>query len=109
MKLNAQIELLKLDLPVIINKMNSYAAMRIKSVDIKKLNGMEPQDFTSNTILKVLDGRRDWLNASTDDMIAFLMMCLKSEISHFLEVINKREITLVDMYDEKLLSNNYIN
>ena len=108
MKRSAQLELLDLDLQTVIQKMNSYATMRLKNVDVKKLEGKQPEDFTSDVILKVLEGTRDWENAKTNDMVAFLIMCLNSEISHFFEKSDRRNIELVSPFEndedaEKLL------
>ncbi|MDX3917219.1 sigma-70 family RNA polymerase sigma factor [Olivibacter sp. SDN3] len=71
-----------IDLDAVIDRMNAYALNRLGSVGIKSFNGKEPVDFVGDVILKVIEGTRDWDNAtcSFDD---FLFGCLKSEISNF--------------------------
>lgn len=84
-KQSAQIALVKLDLQDVIEKLTKQASYRLRDVDMKQLEGMEPQDFVQLTILKVLDGTRDWMNSTSNNMFSFLRICLASEISNFLK------------------------
>jgi len=98
-KLSAQAALVRLDLATVINKMNMYASMRLKTMSTKQLEGKLPEDFTADVILKVLDGTLNWLNASTNDMEAFLMMGIKGECSNFIKKVSRRNINLFYLKD----------
>ena len=105
---SAQMELVHMDLQTVIEKMNLYAAMRLRNVDIKQLEGKTPDDFTSDTLLKVLGGIRSWETSSTDNFEKFLFGCLRSEVSNFLDKIDRRGLSITTVYDtddeeEKLL------
>ena len=90
MKENIQVELVKLDLPTIINLLEYQAIQQLKDVDIKQLEGREPMDFVQTMFLKVLDGTRNWDTAATDDIKKFLSMTLRSEISNYLKYAKRR-------------------
>lgn len=66
----------------IIDRMNAYAISMLKSVGVKDFNGKEPIDFVGDTLLKVMEGTRDW-NKADCSLKEFLFGCLKSEISNF--------------------------
>ena len=87
-----------------IKKMNSYAAMRLRDIDIKQLEGRTPDDFTQDLLLKVLDGTRCWETSSTNNIKTFLMINLSSEISNFLKKIIRRDVTITNI---KIEEDNY--
>lgn len=102
-KRKAQIELVNLDLPGVMDRMNTYAIKALKGISIKELQGLEAMDFVMDVMTKTCDGTRDWLNAATDDMETFLFGCLKSDIGHLKEKITRRkekDIQLVSSHDE---------
>lgn len=102
---HVQKELVKLDLATTIEKLDKYATYRLKNVDTKQLEGLTSQDFVQQMFLKVLEGTRSWENAKTDDIETFLFMCLKSDISHFLEKISRRGANIMSLEDERLDDN----
>lgn len=71
-----------IDMNEVIDRMNAYAIMRLKTVGVKNFDGKEPIDFVGDVILKVMDGQRNWSNAKCS-FTEFLFGCLKSEISNF--------------------------
>lgn len=71
-----------IDLDDVIDRMNAYAISRLSSVGAKDFNGREPVDFVGDVILKVIEGTRDWENA-TCSFEEFLFGCLRSEVSNF--------------------------
>jgi DNA-directed RNA polymerase specialized sigma24 family protein len=99
MKLSAQAELCRLDLQTVIEDMNRYASIKLKNINIKQLEGKTPDDFTSDVLLKVLEGTRDWTIA-TCSMKEFLFGILRSDISHFIEKITRRDIGLFSPDDD---------
>ena len=104
---SAQAELVHMDLQTVIEKMNKYASSRLRNTDIKQLEGRTPEDFTSDTILKVLEGIRNWEDANTDNMEAFLIMSLNSEISNFLKKIGRRDIGIFTVGDTDEYTQDY--
>lgn len=72
----------------LIGQMNSYAEFRLHSIDIKKLEGITPEDVVADVLLKVLEGKRNWTGAISFN--AFLFGCVKSEISHIIARIEKK-------------------
>lgn len=97
---SAQIALVKLELQDVIEKLNKQASYRLRDVEVKQLEGMEPEDFVQLTILKVLDGTRDWNNSHLTDMSKFLSLCLNSEISNFIKKLKKRNIQIDTIEDD---------
>jgi len=97
---SAQIELVHMDLQTVIEEMNQYAARRLQNVDIKQLEGKSPEDFTSDTLLKVLEGTFNWETASTQVFKNFLFGCLRTEISNFLKKIGRRGVSIVEIMEE---------
>lgn len=80
MNLVAAIE--SVDMDDLIDRMNSYAMSRLKSVGLKDFDGVEPIDFVGEVLLKVVEGKRDWEKAQCS-FKEFLFGCLKSDISNF--------------------------
>jgi hypothetical protein len=101
---SVQSELTKLNMVDMIKKMNSYATMRLRDIDIKQLEGRTPDDFTQDLLLKVLDGIRCWETSSTNNIKTFLMINLSSEISNFLKKIIRRDVTITNI---KIEEDNY--
>jgi hypothetical protein len=101
MKQSAQMELVHLELQDVIEQMNNYATRRLRNIDIKQLEGKTPEDFTSDVILKVLEGTLNWLDAPTNNMKAFLMMSIKGEISNYLKKISRRDVGIFTLEDDK--------
>jgi len=98
-KQNALIELKKLNLPLITEKMTKYATSILRHVDKKSMQGLEPLDFAQQVLLKVCDGTRNWDTAKTDNMEVFLMMNLKSECVNFITKLKRKKVLLTN-YDE---------
>jgi RNA polymerase sigma factor (sigma-70 family) len=73
------------DMDDLIDRMNAYAIIRLKSVGIKNFNGKEPVDFVGDLILKVMEGQRNW-NKAQCSFKDFLFGCLKSEIANFFKL-----------------------
>lgn len=106
-KQSAQIALVKLDLQDVIEKLTKQASYRLRDVDMKQLEGMEPQDFVQLTILKVLDGTRDWMNSPCTSIVQFLKMSLNSEISNFIKHLKRRGAS-IDSFESDDENDNYI-
>lgn len=70
------------DMDEVIDRMTAYAYIRLKTFEVKNLEGKEPVDFVGDVILKVMDGERNWENANCS-FEEFLFGSLKSEISNF--------------------------
>ena len=70
------------DMEEIIDSMTAYAYSRFKDFPIKELDGKQPEDFVSEIIDKVIEGRRDWEKAKCS-FKEFLFGCLRSHISNF--------------------------
>lgn len=98
-KRSAQVELVNMELQNMIEKMNKYGAFRLKDIDNKQLEGRTPDDFTSDVLLKVLDGTLNWMDAPTSNMEAFLMMSVKGEISNFLKKVGRRDVGIFTIGD----------
>lgn len=97
---SAQIALVKLELQDLIEELNKQASYRLRDVEVKQLEGMEPEDFVQLTILKVLDGTRDWNNSNITDMAKFLRLCLNSEISNFIKKLKRRNVQIDSIEDD---------
>lgn len=98
---SAQVELVHMDLQTVIEEMNQYAERRLQNVDVKQLEGKSPEDFTSDTLLKVLEGTFNWETASTQVFKNFLFGCLRTEISNFLKKIDRRGVSIAEIMEEK--------
>jgi len=101
---SAQIALVKLELQDVIELLNKQANYKLRDVEIKQLEGMEAEDFVQLTILKVLDGTRDWEKSTETNMLTFLRRSLNSEISNYIKHLKRRNIQ-IDSADEDLKDN----
>lgn len=90
-----------MDLQTIIEEMNNYASRRLMNVDVKQLDGKTPDDFTSNVLLKVLEGTFNWQEAATEDFKKFLFGCLRTEVSNFLATISRRGVSITEIMEDK--------
>lgn len=104
MKDDIQIALVKLpDLAAVIERLNMLASIQLKDVDIKQLEGRTPEDFVQDMFLKLLEGERSWADANTDNLIKFLELNLRSEISNYLKTSKRRNITLESAEDDEFI------
>lgn len=83
-------EINNLNMNQILRNMNSYARLRLLLVDVKQLEGRTPDDIVQDTILKVLEGTRSWKDSKLNNFTAFLFGCLRSEIHHILDKIDRK-------------------
>ena len=89
------------DMIKFIKEMNAYAIRRLQRVDVKQLEGKLPEDFVQDILLKVLEGSRNWDEASINNFKKFLFGCLKSDLNHFYTKIDRRKISIVSIEDDK--------
>lgn len=89
-------ELQAIDFNDLFDRLVAYAAYRVKSVDLRELDGKEPVDIVSDLFEKILTGRRNAENVSCslDD---FLFGCLKSDIDAF---FRKRKMCWLSIADD---------
>ncbi|MFY7939070.1 MAG: hypothetical protein ACOVOQ_16950 [Flavobacterium sp.] len=64
------------------DRLNAYAYKKLKTINIKNFDGIEPQDFVANVIEKSLNGIRNW-DSEKYNIEEFFFGCLKSEIDAF--------------------------
>ena len=100
-KRSVQLELADLDLAIIMRKMNDYATKRLERVDVKQLEGRAPENFTSDVLTKVLEGTFNWRTSKLIDFKKFLFGCLSGEIHNFLDKINRRKISIVEILEDE--------
>ena len=101
MKNTVDYEMALLDMDKVITDLNNYAGMRLMNVNDKQLDGMTPEDFVSDSIIKILTGVRKWDTAITNDFRKFLFGCVRSEVSNFLKKIGRRNFSVVSIDEEK--------
>lgn len=70
------------DMNDIIDSMTAYVYGRIKTIGVKDLGGMTPEDFVGEVLMKVAEGERDWSKAKCS-FKDFLFGCLKSHLYNF--------------------------
>jgi DNA-directed RNA polymerase specialized sigma24 family protein len=70
------------DMDIIIDSMTAYVYSRMKTIGAKNLEGMQPEDFVGEVLLKVVEGERDWLKAKCS-FREFLFGCLRSHLNNF--------------------------
>ncbi len=48
------------DMNEIMDSMTAYVYGRIKTIDVKDLEGKTPDDFVGEVLMKVAEGEREW-------------------------------------------------
>ena len=107
-KCKAQVEMTKLDMPDVIERMERYAKLKMIGIKTKELQGLEPIDVVVDVVTKILNGTRNWLTAATQDMERFLFGCLRSDIYALRTRINRRikkhgyivDLDMIEINDE---------
>lgn len=77
------------DMDDVIDRMTAYTTNYFKRTGIKQLNGLEPEDFVGEVLMKVAADVRDWQNAKCT-FKEFLFGCLRSELYSFNKGFKKR-------------------
>lgn len=84
-------ELQETDFGDLFDRLVAYASWRLKSVEIRVLDGKEPCDLVGDLLEKVVKGIRN-PETATSKLDEFLFGCLKSDIDAF---FNRKKIRLV--------------
>ncbi len=91
------------DMEAVFDSMTAYVAKRLEMLDIKNLEGKEPEDFVSEVFLKILTYERDWAKANCT-FKQFLFGCLKSHIYSFLKGLKNQ---FADNLPDDVVDENY--
>lgn len=75
-------ELETVDFQDLFDRLTAYAASRLRSVNIRLMDGKQPVDLVSDLLTKVLTGQRKAESAACS-LDEFLFGCLKSDIDAF--------------------------
>lgn len=70
------------DFDKLYDRLNAYAYKKLKTINVKNFDGIEPQDFVANVIEKSLTGIRNW-DPEKCTIEEFFFGCLKSDIDAF--------------------------
>jgi len=100
MKNTIEQEMANLDMANVIKTLNIYAKKCMKEMKTKQLEGITPEDIVSETLLKVLEYKRNWETAKTTNFKNFLFMTVRSEISNLAKKLKRRNIGIFT-YDTK--------
>jgi DNA-directed RNA polymerase specialized sigma24 family protein len=89
-------ELSDTDFDDLFGRLVGYATRKLRSVDIRTLDGMEPCDLVADIVEKALKNIRNPDNADCS-LKEFLFGCVRSDIDAF---FNRKKMRLVDLNDE---------
>jgi len=98
-------ELKDIDYEDLFDRLAAYAGNRLKSVDIRLMDGKEPIDLVSELFLKVLTGQRN-AETATCSLEEFLFGCLKSDIDAFFRKEKIWWLALADSAEDVQVSAN---
>ena len=73
----------------VIRRLNRWYGRHLNTVNSKRLQGMQAQDFSMNVITKIVSGTRSWEKSSKACFIDFCYDVARSELHTWHECKNK--------------------